>query len=99
MNNFGVKYVGKEHALHLKHTLEENYTVIEEWDSKQYIGITLDWDQKRRPVHLSVSYYVAKAIKLFGHKQQNKQNQPYPSAKSNYVTKKNALHISSQSHH
>ena len=24
VDNFGVKYVGKEHALHLKQTLEEN---------------------------------------------------------------------------
>ena len=27
VNNFGVKYVGKEHAIHLNNTIEENYTV------------------------------------------------------------------------
>jgi hypothetical protein len=27
IDDFGVKYVGKEHALHLKQTLEENYKV------------------------------------------------------------------------
>ena len=37
VDNFRVKYVGKEHALYLKHTLEENYTVTEEWDGKRYI--------------------------------------------------------------
>ena len=26
INNFGVKYVGEEHAIHLKKTIEENYT-------------------------------------------------------------------------
>ena len=31
-DEFGAKYVGKEHALHLKHTIEENYTVTSEWD-------------------------------------------------------------------
>ena len=26
VNNFGVKYMGKEHALHLKKVIEEHYT-------------------------------------------------------------------------
>ena len=30
VDGFGVKDVGKENALHLKNTLEENYTVTEE---------------------------------------------------------------------
>ena len=44
VDDFGVKYVGETHALHLKHTLEENYTVTTEWYEKRYIEITLDWD-------------------------------------------------------
>ena len=32
VDNFGVKYVGEEHALHLKQTLEENYKVTTYWD-------------------------------------------------------------------
>jgi hypothetical protein len=31
VDNFGVKYVGKEHALHLKQALEQDYTVTTEW--------------------------------------------------------------------
>ena len=62
VDDFGVKYVGKEHAQHVKDTLEENYTVTTEWDGKQYIGITLDWDHKRRQVHLSMPNYVKKSI-------------------------------------
>ena len=31
MDNFGRKYVGKEHAQHLKSTFEEKYTVTTEW--------------------------------------------------------------------
>ena len=84
----GVKYVGKEYSLHLNHTLEGNYTVTEEWDSKRYIGITLDWNYKRRRVHLSIPGYVAKALKLFGHKKQKKQDKPYPTANINYRSKK-----------
>ena len=58
VDDFGVKYVGKEHAQHLKDTLEENYTVTTEWEGKRYIGITLDWDYKRRQVHLSMPNYI-----------------------------------------
>jgi hypothetical protein len=43
-DDFGVKYVGKENALHLKHVLEEHYQLTCDWDGRQYIGITLDWD-------------------------------------------------------
>ena len=34
VDNFGVKYVGEEHAIHLKNTIEKNYTVTTEW----YLG-------------------------------------------------------------
>ena len=39
---------GRKHALHLKQTPEENYTVTTEWDGKRCIGITLDWDYKTK---------------------------------------------------
>ena len=60
---FGIKYVGEEHALHIKQTIEENYTVTVESDGKRYTGITLDWDHKIRQVHLSMPNYVQKALK------------------------------------
>jgi hypothetical protein len=34
VNNFGIKYVGKEHAQHLKNTLEENYKLTCDWTRK-----------------------------------------------------------------
>ena len=67
VDDFGVKYVGKEHTLHLKQTLEGNYKVTTEWDGTRYIGITLDWDYKQRKVHLSLSCYTNKALKQFNH--------------------------------
>ena len=87
-DDFGVKYVGEEHALHLKQTIEENLTVTSEWDGRRSIGITLDWDYKRRQVHLSMPQYVTKALKIFNHKLKNKQHQPYPSSPIIYGAKK-----------
>ena len=34
VDDFGVKYVGEEHVLHLKQTIEENYIVTSEWDDR-----------------------------------------------------------------
>ena len=44
VDDFGVKYVGEEYALHLKAALEEDYTLTTEWEGGRYIGNTLDCD-------------------------------------------------------
>ena len=44
VDDFGVKYVGKEHADHLLRTLERHYKVTSDWTGAQYIGIQLQWD-------------------------------------------------------
>ena len=89
VEKFGVKYVGKEHALHLKQTLEYHYKVTTKWDGCWYIGITLDWDYKQRQVHLSMPGYTAKALKQFQHVTRAKQQQePYPSMPTQCSAKK-----------
>ena len=81
--------MGEEHALHLKDTLEQNYKVTTDWTGNRYIGITLDWDYKQSQVHLSMSGYVAKALKQFQHTKPKKdQAAPYPCARINYGGKK-----------
>ncbi len=48
VDNFGVKYIGEEHAQHLKNTLKEHYKLTCDWTGTRYIGITLDWDYNKR---------------------------------------------------
>ena len=38
VEDFGVKYLGKEHALHLKSALETKHRVTKDWEGKLYIG-------------------------------------------------------------
>jgi hypothetical protein len=87
VDDFGVKYVGKEHALHLKATLEKNYGVTTEWNRKRYIGITLDWDYERCQVNLSIPGYITKALKFLQRTVRTKQHQPFPSAPIKYGAK------------
>ena len=76
VDNFGVKYEGKQHALHLKKTLEDHYKITTDWTGARYIGITLDWDYKKRQVHLSMPGYVDKALKQFQHVFKTAQHAP-----------------------
>ena len=69
MDDFGVKYIGKEHIMHLIKTLKEHYEVEEEWGGHRYLGITLDWDYKNCKLHLFVPKYVEHALAQFNHHQ------------------------------
>ncbi len=87
VDDFGVKYVGEEHAQHLKTTLEEHYKLTCDWTGTRYIGITLDWDYNKRQVHLSMPHYVSKALKQFQHIASKIQHSPYPSIPIQYGAK------------
>ena len=47
VDDFGVKYVGKEHTLHLKKVLKQHYQIKCNWSGQRYIGITLDWNYQQ----------------------------------------------------
>ena len=42
VDDFGVKYVGEEHAQHLIDTVRAHYDLEEDWKGKKYIGIQLN---------------------------------------------------------
>jgi hypothetical protein len=92
VDDSGIKYIGKEHAQHLKNTLKEHYKLTCNWTGKQYIKITLDWDYNKCHVHLFMPNYVQKALKQFQHKAGKLQHAPHQSvsikngAKKQYAT-------------
>jgi hypothetical protein len=47
VDDFGVKYVGREHAQHLMSSIRKNYTISSNWNGSAYCGLTLDWDYKK----------------------------------------------------
>jgi hypothetical protein len=85
VNNFGVKYVGQEHAKHLLQVLNMHYKCSQHWDSKKYLGMDINWDYKKRKVHVLMLEYVPKALMQFQHKAPSMpQHQPYPHVKPTY---------------
>ena len=88
VDDFRVKYIGREHAIHLKETLEEHYKVTTDWTGNRYIGIHLQWDYKKGQVHLYMPGYVQKALTQFHHIRSKLQHQPFPHTPIKYGAKK-----------
>ena len=44
VDNFGIEYVGKQHTLHLLHTMEQNYNITTDWEGGEIAGIDIAWD-------------------------------------------------------
>ncbi len=88
VDDFGVKYVGKEHTMHLINALKQDYEISEDWEGNKYIGITFEWDYANRQVHLSMPGYINKALLRFGHERPRRlQNSPHPHVAPTYGAK------------
>ena len=61
VDDFGIKYVGKEHADYLLSSLRKHYKkVTTDWTGSLYAGITLNWNYDERWVDTSMPGYVGK---------------------------------------
>lgn len=85
VDDFGIKYVGHEHAEHLLNIIKKDYKLTVDWTGSKYIGLTLDWDYDGGKVHVSMPGYVEKALERFQHpKPEKPQHQPHPHIPPNY---------------
>jgi hypothetical protein len=48
VDDFAVRYVGKQHAEHLRNTLLRTYELTTDWTATVYSGMTLKWDYQNR---------------------------------------------------
>jgi hypothetical protein len=58
VDDFGVKYVGREHAEHLMECINKNYNIPSNWKGSAYCVLTLEWDYKKRTVDLYMPEYL-----------------------------------------
>jgi hypothetical protein len=92
VDDFGIKYIGKQHAEHLISVLRGHYSVEVDWEGLLYYGITLDWHYDDRYVDNSMPNYVHKQLVRYRRKQsKRKQHCPYQSKPIHYD--KNSDHI------
>ena len=66
MDDFGIEYVGKEHALHLLKTLKVDYDITTYWEGTKFSVIKLAWDYHARHANqtcrISMKGYTAKVL-------------------------------------
>jgi hypothetical protein len=67
VDDFGVKYMGREHAEHLMACIKKNYNISSDWNGGAYCGLTLDWDYKNHTVDLSMPGYIKAALHKYQH--------------------------------
>ena len=67
IDNFGIKYVGKEHADHLITCLKEKYKLTEDWLGDLYCGINLDWNYDKCTLLISMPGYIKKQLLKYKH--------------------------------
>ena len=68
VDNFGVKYIGKEHVDHLILCLKQSkYKLSEDWTGNLYCGISLNWNYKAGYVDISMPEYIKKKLHEYGH--------------------------------
>ena len=92
MDDFGVKYTGREHAEHLMTVLKEYYKMEEDWKGELYCGITLKWNYAKGFVDISMPNYVQKKLVEYKHKPPKRpQHCPYAPSPIKYGKESNLL--------
>jgi hypothetical protein len=94
VDDFSVKYVGKQHAEHLQNALLRTYELTTDWTDTLYSGMTLKWDYDTRTCELSMPGYVSNVLSKFQHAAPNHPQHtpsryvtPVYGAKTQYTTK------------
>ena len=91
VDDFGVKYVGKEHADHLIASIKKKYELTEDWTGDLYCGIKLKWDYDNRTVDLSMPGYIKKVLLKYKHRMpKSPQHCPYSPSPKLYGSKAQA---------
>jgi hypothetical protein len=65
VDDFGIKYIGKQHADHLITTLQQLYVLHIDWIGAKYVGLDINFDKQQRTVTISMENYVRRALERF----------------------------------
>ncbi len=99
VDDFGIEYVGKEHADHLLATLTQFYdNVTVDWEGTKFAGIDLDWNYAKRhcdrAVRLSMNGYIQKVLDKYNHQPPAKpQHSPAKHRPIQYGAKSQTVHV------
>jgi hypothetical protein len=94
VDDFAVKYVGKDNAHHLRNALLRHNEITTDWGGTVYSGMTLKWDYQQRTCDISMPSYVTHFLNKFHHDAPkhpqhtpSKYVTPIYGAKTQYITR------------
>jgi hypothetical protein len=67
VDDFGVKYVGMEHADHLIQCIKERYKLSKNWTGNLYCRIKLNWDYTTRKLDILMPSYIKMLLQKYKH--------------------------------
>ena len=76
VDDFGIKYQGKENAMHLINALKENYEIDVDWNGELYCGIKLKWNYDKGYVDSNMPGYAVKQLKKYNYTARKKVHTP-----------------------
>jgi hypothetical protein len=103
VDDFAVKYVGKQHAEHLRNALLRTYELITNWTATVYSGMTLKWDYDTRTCDISMPVYVSNILSKLQHDSPkhpqhtpSRYDTPVYGAKTQYATRDDTPPLTAQ---
>jgi hypothetical protein len=67
VDDFAVKYVGRQYAEHLRNALLRTYELTTDWTATVYSGMTLKWYYNKRTCDISMPGNVSNVLSKFQH--------------------------------
>ena len=78
VDDFGIEYVGKQHALHLPKILEQNYEITTDWEGRKFSVIEPAWDYNDQHANIacriSMYGYIEKVLLKYGQPRPSKSH-------------------------
>ena len=62
MDNLDVKHFSKDYADRLIGSLKKHYTILTDWEGRNYLGLTINWNYNRGYVDILIPEYATKAL-------------------------------------
>jgi hypothetical protein len=93
VDDFSVKYVGKDNAHHLRNALMCHYEITTYLGGTVYSGMALKWYYQQRTCDISMPGYVINVLNKFQHDApKNPQHTHHPSMSCQYMAPKTVSH-------
>jgi hypothetical protein len=99
VDDFTVKYVGKQHADHLRNALLKTYELTTDWAVTVYSSMTLKWDYKNRTCDISMPGYVSNVLSKFQHDAPSIRNTHPPDTSRPCMAPKLSMRQKMKHHH